>query len=127
MAVRTLRPLRCSFTLASLALLGALSGCGRTDLGDYLIDEVDAAAEQEIEATRELTLADARVVYVELLSPAPDSAHDGLMTAPDGIELEVLVERLVPEGNASLIWDNTGDLPMLKIETEGSVRALLWI
>ena len=132
MAARTLRPLRCSFTaatLATLALVGSVSGCGRTDFNDLLVGQADAAGVEarEVEAARELTLADTRVVYVELLAPAPSGAHDGLMTAPDGIELERLVDRLVPEGGATLVWDNTGDMPVLEVAASDGVRALLWI
>ncbi len=131
MAARILRPLRCSFTFASLALLAmsaGASGCGRTDLSELLTGVGDQAEEREVEVARELTLADARIVYVELLAPAPGSAHDGLMTAHDGIELELLVSRLVPEGDAKLVWDNGGDLPVLRVmAADESVRALIWI
>lgn len=123
---RTLRPLRCSLTLATLFVLSASAGCGRTNLSDLIGDNViDNSV--DIDAARELTLADARVVYVELLSPAPTLAHDNLMTARDGIELDALVTRLVPEGDATLILDSTGELPVLKIEHGNSLRALIWI
>jgi hypothetical protein len=122
---RILRPLRCSFTLATLLMLGTSAGCGRSEVFDYLVDENGDA--QEIDSARELTLADARVVYVELMAPTSEEARSGLMSAPDGIELEVLVDRLVPEGDANIVLDATGDLPVLRIEAKSELRAFIWI
>ncbi len=122
---RILRPLRCSFTLASLLLLGSSTGCGRSEMLDLLIE--DGSESMEVDTTRELTLSDARVVYVELMAPSSDAARDGLMGAPDGIELEILVDRLVPEGDAKLVLDATGDLPVLRVEAGTSLRAFIWI
>ena len=126
-ASRLLRPLRCSLTKASVLLLMAASAaCGRTEALE-LLGEAGVSADAEIDATRELTLADARVVYVELLSPAPVRARDNLMTAQDGIELQVLVDQLVPEGKASVEIDNNGDLPVVRVLSGEDVRALIWI
>ena len=122
---RILRPLRCSFTLATLLLLGTASGCGRSEVLDFLVDQEGEGT--QIDTTRELTLADARVVYVELMAPTTDAARDGLMGAQDGIELELLVDRLVPEGDATLILDATGDLPVLRVESGAELRAVIWI
>lgn len=122
---RILRPLRCSFTLATLLLLGSSAGCGRSEILDYLADEKGEVP--EVAEGRELTLADARVVYVELLAPTTEAARSGLMEAQDGIELELLVDRLVPEGDATLVLDATGDLPVLRVEAASELRALIWI
>ena len=123
---RILRPLRCSFTVASLLLLGSSAGCGRSEVLDLLIEDGKGQG-MEIDSARELTLADARVVYVELMAPSSDAARDGLMGAPDGIERELLVDRLVPEGDASLVLDATGDLPVLRVEAKSGLRAFIWI
>jgi hypothetical protein len=111
--------------LATLLLLGSSAACGRSEVLDYLVAE--DGQQMEIDSSRELTLSDARVVYVELMAPTSSAARDGLMGAPDGIELEILVDRLVPEGDANLILDATGDLPVLRVEVGSQLRAYIWI
>ena len=94
---------------------------------DFYAEDGAQGDAMEVDAARELTLADARVVYVELMAPASAAAHDGLMGAPDGIELELLVDRLVPEGGANLVLDATGELPVLRVESGSALRAFIWI
>ena len=66
-------------------------------------------------------------MYVELRAPTSEAGRDGLMGAPDGIELEMLVGRLVSTGDTVLILDATGDLLVLHIEAGDELRALVWI
>ena len=106
-------------------MLGASAGCGRSELLDLHVD--DSGDAMEVDSARELILADARVVYVELMAPTSEAARDGLMGAPDGIELELLVDRLVPEGGANLVLDATGELPVLRVEAGSALRAFIWI
>ena len=123
---RILRPLRCSFSFATMLMLGSAAACGRTEVLDPLSGE-ESDSQSSVDSARELILSDARVVYVELMAPTSEAARDGLMGAPDGIELELLVDRLVPEGDAVLILDATGDLPVLRIEAGKELRAFIWI
>lgn len=125
-SARILRPLRCSFSVTTLLMLGSAAACGRSEVLEYL--SVDEGVPQgSVDSAREVTLSDARVVYVELMAPTSEAARVGLMGAHDGIELELLVDRLVPESEAVLILDATGDLPVLRIEAGTELRAFIWI
>jgi hypothetical protein len=109
-----------------LTLFVALSGvaCGRTDIdfGDGVGGDATA-----IDYRREVVLVDANVVLVELVAPAADEARHELEALDDGVPLEEVVESVVPDGSAELVYDTTEAPPCMHVFSDGVLRGLIWL
>ncbi len=109
--------------LSLMSLSFGSSACGRTEVDDL----IGAQGNYDVEARRELELADQEIVLVELMAPASSLSIEQLESMPAGLVIDEVVERLMPDETQELVVDTTSQEASLQVWVGDELRALVWM